>query len=141
LLLAPDKSGEEDGFLQPREISQLPIAAKLVVLSACNTGMGPSFGQEGIANLARAFLIAGASSVVTTLWSVSDTGSKELMMEFYRNLHAGQDVAAALWNAKQMLLKRFGPSILPTVAAFQVVGNAGVVIVPIPNSTAKGAQP
>lgn len=141
LLLAPDKSGEEDGFLQPREISQLPIAAKLVVLSACNTGMGPSFGQEGIANLARAFLMAGASSVVTTLWSVSDTGSKELMMEFYRNLHAGQDVAAALWNAKQMLLKRFGPSILPTVAAFQVVGNAGVVIVPIPNSTAKGAQP
>jgi CHAT domain-containing protein/tetratricopeptide (TPR) repeat protein len=141
LLLAPDKSGEEDGFLQPREISQLPITAKLVVLSACNTGMGPSFGQEGIANLARAFLIAGASSVVTTLWSVSDTSSKELMMEFYQNLHAGQDVAAALWNAKQILLKRFGPSILPTVAAFQVVGNAGVVIGPTPNSTAKGAKP
>ena len=63
LLLAPDESGEEDGFLQPREISQLSITAKLVVLSACNTGAGPSFGQEGIANLARAFLMAGASSV------------------------------------------------------------------------------
>ena len=93
LLLAPDESGQEDGFLQPREISQLPIAARLVVLSACNTGAGPSFGQEGIANIARAFLIAGASSVVTTLWSVGDTGSSELMTEFYRNLHAGQDVA------------------------------------------------
>ena len=140
LLLAQDESGEEDGFLQPREISQLPITAKLVVLSACNTGAGPSFGQEGIANLARAFLIAGASSVVTTLWSVGDTGSSGLMTAFYRNLHAGQDVATALWNAKQTLLRQFGPSILPTVAAFQVVGNGSVVIRPSQNP-AKGAKP
>jgi CHAT domain-containing protein len=141
LLLAQDESGEEDGFLQPREISQLPITAKLVVLSACNTGAGPSFGQEGIANLARAFLIAGASSVVTTLWSVGDTGSSGLMTEFYRNLHTGQDVATALWNAKQTLLRQFGPRILPTVAAFQVVGNGAVVIRPSRNPTAKGAKP
>ena len=141
LLLAQDESGEEDGFLQPREISQLPITAKLVVLSACNTGAGPSFGQEGIANLARAFLIAGASSVVTTLWSVGDTGSSGLMTEFYRNLHAGQDVATALWNAKQTLLRQFGPSILPTVAAFQVVGNGSVVIRPHQNPATKGAKP
>jgi CHAT domain-containing protein len=140
LLLARDESGVEDGFLQSREISQLPIAAKLVVLSACNTGAGPSFGQEGIANLARAFLIAGASSVVTTLWSVGDTGSSGLMTEFYRNLHAGRDVATALWNAKQTLLRQFGPSILPTVAAFQVVGNGSVVIRP-PQNPAKGAKP
>lgn len=140
LLLAADESGEEDGFLQPREISQLPIAAKLVVLSACNTGAGPSFGQEGIANLARAFLIAGASSVLTTLWSVGDTGSSELMTECYRNLHAGQDVATALWSAKQTLLRRFGPSILPTVAAFQVVGNGSVVIQPPTNPAAKGGK-
>ena len=139
LLLAPDESGREDGFLQPREISQLPISAKLVVLSACNTGAGPSFGQEGIANLARAFLIAGASSVVTTLWSVGDTGSSGLMTEFYRNLHAGEDVATALWNAKQALLRKFGPSILPTVAAFQVVGNGSVVVRPAQNPATKGA--
>jgi CHAT domain-containing protein len=138
-LLAPDESGREDGFLQPREISQLPISAKLVVLSACNTGAGPSFGQEGIANLARAFLIAGASSVVTTLWSVGDTGSSGLMTEFYRNLHAGEDVATALWNAKQALLRKFGPSILPTVAAFQVVGNGSVVVRPAQNPATKGA--
>ena len=141
LLLASDDSGDEDGFLQPREISQLPIAAKLVVLSACNTNAGPSLGQEGIANLARAFLMAGASSVVTTLWSVGDTGSSRLMEEFYRNLHAGQDVATALWHAKQALLQRFGPSILPTVAAFQVVGNGSVVIPPPQNSTTNGGKP
>jgi CHAT domain-containing protein/tetratricopeptide (TPR) repeat protein len=141
LLLAPDESGQEDGFLQPREISQLPIAARLVVLSACNTGTGPSFGQEGIANIARAFLIAGASSVVTTLWSVGDTGSSELMAEFYRNLHAGQDVASGLWNAKRTLIRKFGSSILPTVAAFQVVGNGNVVIRTTQNPALKGAKP
>jgi CHAT domain-containing protein len=63
------------------------------------------------------------------------------MTEFYRNLHAGQDVATALWNAKQTLLRQFGPSILPTVAAFQVVGNGSVVIRPRQNPAAKGAKP
>jgi CHAT domain-containing protein len=141
LLLAPDESGDEDGFLQPREISQLPITAGLVILSACNTGVGRSLGQEGIANLARAFLLAGASSVLTTLWTVADTGSSALMKEFYQNLHAGKDVATALSLAKQALLHRFGPDILPTVAAFQVVGNGSVTIVSQQNSSAKRSQP
>jgi CHAT domain-containing protein len=140
LLLAPDESGDEDGFLQPREISQLPITAGLVVLSACNTGVGRSLGQEGIANLARAFLLAGASSVLTTLWSVGDTGSSALMTEFYQNLHAGKDVATALSLAKQALLHRFGPDILSTVAAFQVLGN-GSVTIRSQNSSAKRSQP
>src|SRR5262249_1627321 len=128
LLLAPDTSTDEDGFLQPREIVQLPIAAKLVVLSACNTAIGHSFGEEGIANLARAFLLAGASSVLTTLWSVRDAASSSLMTEFYQNLHAGQDAATALSHAKQSLLMKFGPNILPTVAAFQLVGNGHVTV-------------
>jgi CHAT domain-containing protein len=51
------------------------------------------------------------------------------MTEFYQNLHAGKDVATALSLAKQALLRRFGPDILPTVAAFQVVGNGSVTIV------------
>jgi CHAT domain-containing protein len=104
----------------------------VVVLSACNTNIGHSLGEEGIANLARAFLLAGATSVITTMWSVRDIGSSRLMEAFYRNLHGGQDVAAALWNAKQTLLRRFGPAILPTVAAFQVIGN-GSVFVQTPN--------
>jgi len=128
LMLAPDPAGDDDGFLQPREISQLPITAKLVVLSACNTAVGRSLGEEGVANLSRAFLLAGASSVMTTLWSVSDTGASELMVEFYRNLHSGQDVATALLNAKQTLLAKFGPEILRTIAAFQVIGNGAVTI-------------
>jgi CHAT domain-containing protein len=141
LLLAPDESGDEDGFLQPREISQLPITANLVILSACNTGVGRSLGQEGIANLARAFLLAGASSVLTTLWTVGDTASSALTTEFYQNLHAGKDVATALSHAKQTLLSRFGPNILPTIAAFQVVGNGSVTIRSQQNSTPKRALP
>jgi CHAT domain-containing protein len=141
LMFAPDPSRDDDGFLQPREISQLPIAAKLVVLSACSTGVGRSLGQEGIANLARAFLLAGASSVLTTLWTVSDTGSSRLMIEFYRNLRAGRDVATALRDAKQTMLRRFGPQILPTVAAFQVVGNGSVTVQPQPDSVVETSQP
>jgi len=128
LLFAPAKSPDEDGFLQPREIVRLPIKARLVVLSACNTTVGRSLGQEGVSNLARAFLSAGATAVLATSWSVSDTASGSLLTEFYRNLTEGKQVAVALREAKLALLRRFGPNVLPTVAAFQVIGNGNVVI-------------
>lgn len=128
LLFAQEKSSEEDGFLQPREIVRLPISANLVVLSACNTTVGRSLGQEGVSNLARAFLSSGATAVLATSWSVSDTASSSLLTEFYRNLAQGTEVTAALRNAKLTLLQRFGPTVLPTVAAFQVIGNGNVVI-------------
>lgn len=73
-------------------------------------------------NVARAFLLAGARSVVTTLWTVSDATSTALMQRFYQNLTAGQDVAEALARSKAATLKEFGPDALPTVAAFQLVG-------------------
>jgi CHAT domain-containing protein len=128
LLFAPEKSPEEDGFLQPREIVRLPIKAKLVVLSACNTTVGRPLGQEGVSNLARAFLAAGATAVLATSWSVSDTPSGSLLTEFYRNLSRGKAVAVALRDAKLTLLQRFGPNVVPTVAAFQVIGNGNVTI-------------
>ena len=93
LLFAQEKSSEEDGFLQPREIVRLPIKANLVVLSACNTTVGRSLGQEGVSNLARAFLSSGATAVLATSWSVSDTASGSLLTEFYRNLAQGRDMA------------------------------------------------
>ena len=142
LLFAPDASPDEDGFLQPREIVRLPIRAHLVVLSACNTTVGRSMGQEGVSNLARAFLASGATAVLATSWSVSDTASSALLAEFYRNLARGKEVAVALRDAKLVLLERFGPSVLPTIAAFQVIGNGSVVVSFGPNRrTIKGAQP
>jgi CHAT domain-containing protein len=92
------------------------------VLSACDTAVGATLGQEGVLNLARAFLLAGARSVVTTVWAVSDETSTALMRRFYENIATGQDVAEALMGAKSAMLKQFGPNVLPTVAAFQVIG-------------------
>lgn len=122
LVLLNDPAADEDGLLQPREIARLQLSNAVVVLSACDTSVGPTIGQEGVQNLARAFLLAGAQSVVTTLWSVSDAISMALMRGFYENVTAGQDIAQALSNAKGAVLNRFGPDALPTVAAFQLVG-------------------
>jgi CHAT domain-containing protein len=142
LLFASEKSPYEDGFLQPREIVALPLKADLVILSACNTTVGRSLGQEGVSSLARAFLAAGANAVLTTSWSVADTASGSLLAEFYRNLQRGKGVALALRDAKLALLRRFGPNVVPTVAAFQVIGNGETVIRLRPDnkSTGKGAK-
>src|SRR5262249_25360245 len=78
-------------------------------------------------NLARAFLVAGARSVVTTLWTVSDATSSALMTRFYERLAAGEDVGDAMTKAKKAIIQEFGEKALPTVAAFQLVGAADTV--------------
>jgi CHAT domain-containing protein len=122
LVLLSDPAAGEDGLLQPREISRFRLSGTVVVLSACETAVGPTIGQEGVLNLARAFLLAGAQAVVTTLWTVSDDTTTALMRQYYTALAAGQDVAESLAAAKRLVIERFGPSARPTVAAFQVVG-------------------
>ena len=71
------------------------------ILSACDTAVGPIEGEEGIAALSSAFLLAGARSVVSTLWSIDDTFSLFLMKQFYKHLAARETVAAALTAAPQ----------------------------------------
>jgi len=127
LVLLPDAQAGEDGLLQPREISRLALNARVVVLSACNTAVGPTIGQEGVLNLARAFLVAGARSIVTTLWTVSDATSSALMARFYERLASGEDVGDAMTQAKKAVIQQFGVDALPTVAAFQIVGAADTV--------------
>ncbi|MCI0621608.1 MAG: CHAT domain-containing protein, partial [Acidobacteria bacterium] len=73
LVLGPDPAATEDGLLQAREISTLTLNAELTTLTACDTGVGRLQGQEGIANLVRAFLLAGSRTVVASLWSADDT--------------------------------------------------------------------
>ena len=88
---------------------QLRFDADLVVLSACDTAVGPLQGQEGIANLSRAFLLAGARTVVSTLWQIDDSSSLFLMKRFYAHLSANRSAASALTAAKRDMLRTFGP--------------------------------
>jgi CHAT domain-containing protein len=122
LVLLNSASVGDDGLLQPREIGQFRLNAGVVVLSACDTAVGPTLGQEGVLNIARAFLLAGARSVITTLWAVSDTTSTALMRRFYENLAADRDVAEALTRSKATVIEQFGSDARATVAAFQLVG-------------------
>ena len=107
-MLLNDAAAGDDGLLQPREIGQFRLKAGVVVLSACDTAVGPTLGQEGVLNIARAFLLAGAKSVIMTLWPVSDATSTAVMRRFYENLAAGQDVAQALTRSKAAVIEQFG---------------------------------
>lgn len=86
LVLSKGTSSSEDGFLQSNEIFKLNLNADLVVLSACQTGLGRMVRGEGIVGLTRAFMYAGTPSVLVSLWSVSDLSTATLMEEFYKNL-------------------------------------------------------
>ena len=83
LALAQDEDAAEDGLFQAYEILKLPLQADLVVLSACNTGLGRLAGGEGVLGLTRAFLYAGARALVMSLWEVPDRSTAELMDRFY----------------------------------------------------------
>jgi len=98
-------SGEngEDSLLTASEISALELNAKLVVLSACNTGSGKYFRGEGVTGIARAFKIAGTDTVVASLWPVDSLATKKLMTLFYKFVQKGQAVPKALHMAKQKL--------------------------------------
>lgn len=90
----------ENNFLQAYEISKMKLNANLVVLSACETGYGKFEQGNGIASLARAFMYAGASSLVVSLWQVSDYATGQIMQNLYTNLSKGMDKADALRQAK-----------------------------------------
>lgn len=102
LVLTPD--ARHDGLLQLREILRLRFRADLVTLSACETAGGRNESGEGVMSLARAFLFAGASSLVASLWEVSDQASALLMKRFYEGLFDGRSGVAALRAAKLELI-------------------------------------
>jgi CHAT domain-containing protein/tetratricopeptide (TPR) repeat protein len=85
-----DKEGnalsQEDGLLSAYEILNLKLNADLVVLSACQTGMGKEIKGEGMMGLMRAFMYAGTPSVMVSLWNVNDRSAADLMIRFYKHL-------------------------------------------------------
>ena len=91
-----------------RDLYNLRIGADLVVLSACETGIGPLRRGEGLMSLARAFSYAGAKSIATTLWAVSDEKTARLMWNFYDCLHEGLPKDEALRQAKRDHIQQTG---------------------------------
>ncbi len=86
--------------LYARELYLMDLSADMVVLSACETGLGELSKGEGVISLSHAFSKAGARSLITTLWRVSDRASANLMADFYKHLQTGAPKDAALRNAK-----------------------------------------
>ncbi|MGH9931631.1 MAG: CHAT domain-containing tetratricopeptide repeat protein, partial [Pyrinomonadaceae bacterium] len=100
-----DKNGApEDGFLRGHEIFNLRLSAELVVLSACQTGLGKEVRGEGLVGLTRAFMYAGAPRVVVSLWSVSDLATAELMERFYKGMLVDKLRPAAALRAAQVAM-------------------------------------
>jgi CHAT domain-containing protein len=81
---------------------------KLVTLSACDTGVGEVRNGEGVYGLRHAFLLAGAETLVMSLWPVSDYMTREMMVPFYTGLRAGLGRGEALRQAQLAMLKRKG---------------------------------
>ncbi|MBE7385086.1 MAG: tetratricopeptide repeat protein [Leptolyngbya sp. SIO1E4] len=112
----------EDGLLTAAEIYGMDLNADLVVLSACDTGRGRITG-DGVVGLSRAFISAGAPSVVVSLWAVPDASTAELMVEFYNQLEQGQDKAQALRQAMLTTMQQY-PDDPKHWAAFTLIGEA-----------------
>jgi len=100
-------SNDDDGILTALEVTALGLQnTNLVVLSACSTGLGHTDDTEGVFGLQRAFKLAGVDYVVASLWNVEDDATKDLMVEFYKNLlELKQDPATALRNAKYKFIR------------------------------------
>jgi CHAT domain-containing protein len=98
-------SGDDDGVLTALETAGLDLwGTKLVVLSACDTGIGDVLNGEGVQGLRRALVLAGSESQMMSLWPVSDTGTRDLMMDYYRRLKAGEGRSDALRSVQLKML-------------------------------------
>lgn len=103
VLTQPGNRNPEDGFLKMSEILELKLNADAVVLSACKTALGKEIAGEGVVGLSRAFMLAGAKSVIVSLWSVESNSTAVLMKSFYSHLKPGRSKEEALRLAKQEL--------------------------------------
>jgi CHAT domain-containing protein len=107
LSLVDEQGKPQDGFLRLHEVYNLNLPAELVVLSACQTGLGQEIKGEGLVGLTRGFMYAGAKRVLASLWNVNDSVTAQVMKRFYQGmLVKGMTPAAALRAAQVEMWKR-----------------------------------
>jgi CHAT domain-containing protein/Tfp pilus assembly protein PilF len=105
LSLVNERGEPQDGLLKTQEIYNLNLSAELVVLSACQTGLGKEIKGEGLVGLTQGFMYAGAARIIVSLWNVSDKGTADLMSRLYKGmLREGLRPTAAL-RAAQLELR------------------------------------
>ena len=134
LQLRPSESNQNDSLLQLQTIYGLDLPAQMIILSACDAGVGPLQKGQGLISLARGFAYSGAKSLVTTLWSVNIGASNELMTNFYKYLSEGERKDEALFYAKKELIERDGTIRPFHWAGFVPIGNMAAVDMPLPLS-------
>ena len=139
LLLSPATAGGDMGVLSLDHVFALQLQSELVVLSACQSGLGEQLRGEGLVGLTRGFLYAGARSLIVSLWPINDRSTAEFMEIFYKELAQGRTIPAALRQAKL----RFITSEIPARrdpyhwAPFVLVGDPGRILIELNPSTAR----
>ena len=132
-----EPAGERlEGFLSAWEIANLHLSLELVVLSSCESVLGPRWRGEGSTGLAWSFLVAGASRVVSTLWKVSDQQTAAWMEVFYRALLTENRAPAQAFREAQLALIRRSGSVSADWAGFQFAGDWA----PLPPSSREPAS-
>lgn len=121
----------EDGLLHTYELFDMQLNTELVVLSACNSGVGQLKKGEGVISLARGFAYAGVPNIVMSTWAVSDEATRILMNYFYLNLQEGLSKGEALQQAKLAFLEEFADNVALQApffwGGFVVLGNTDPV--------------
>jgi tetratricopeptide (TPR) repeat protein len=105
LSLVDDKGKPQNGFLKLQDVYNLNLPAELVVLSACQTGLGKEIKGEGLVGLTRGFMYAGAKRIVASLWKVDDVATAELMKRFYGGMLVGKQRPAEALRAAQAAMQ------------------------------------
>ena len=113
---------EEDYILTMTDVMSVKLRAKLVVLSCCHSGRG-EIKAEGVVGIARAFMGAGARSVVVSLWAIDDEATLEFMKSFYRNLEKGRSASESLNHAMKCLRESEKFSDVKYWAPFTLIGD------------------